>query len=105
MKTILVHPNVTEYTFIAGKKGHECVVTLHGVEWPPELRANPPRLRLLEDCRGAGEATLCEVLGDWPGAPDYWPPEWKPGTTPSPFGIHAGHAPIRGKGIYPKPAR
>ena len=48
-KTIRVHPNPSEYTFMNGKKGDVVFIVLHGLEWPAELRAKPPRVRLMED--------------------------------------------------------
>lgn len=81
--TIRIHPNPSEYAFINGKKGDVVFICLHGLEWPAELRAKPPRVRLLEDGRRRPGPVLCEILDPWPNAPDYWPPEWKPGARPA----------------------
>ncbi len=86
VKTILVHPSPFEYTFHRARAGAEFIVNLHGLRWPVEVRANPPRIRLLEDSRGSGAATLCEIIGDWPGAPAYYPEAWEPG-------VRAAHNP------------
>lgn len=80
--TIRVHPAPLELTFQYSKKGQIVFIVLHGLEWPAELRAKPPRVRLLEDGKCRAAPVLCEILDPWPGAPDYWPPEWKPGARP-----------------------
>ena len=46
MPTVRVHPVPWELTFQYAKKGDIVFICLHGCEWPPELRAKPPRVRL-----------------------------------------------------------
>jgi hypothetical protein len=89
VKTILVQPSIPQESHHRSKKGDVRIIELHGCSWPAELRAKPPRVRLLEDARGPFEATLCEILDPWPGAPEYWPPEWQPGAPHNPFSIYA----------------
>jgi hypothetical protein len=96
MKTIYMHPSPWERTFMRSKKGAVFHVELHGCDWPPELRAKPPRVRLLEDAKGRPAPVLCEILDPWPGAPRYYPKEWEPGAPPNPHSIY---------GIYPPPER
>lgn len=81
-QTIRVHCNPSEETFMNAKRGDVFYVVLHGLAWPAELRAKPPRIRLMEDGKRRPGPVMCEVLDPWPGAPDYWPPEWKPGARP-----------------------
>lgn len=86
---IRVHPNYNETAFRTAKAGAVFSLVLHGLKYAPELRDNPPRIRLLEDGpRSRDEAIECELLDDWPEAPDYWPPEREPGVRPDPFSIH-----------------
>ncbi len=77
--TIRMHPVPWSLTFQHAKKGDVFFVVLDGLRWPLELRRNPPRVRLLEDGKRRSAPVLCEILDPWPGAPDYYPPEWKPG--------------------------
>lgn len=77
MKEIMAHGTHFEDSFSKAKKGAVFYVLLSGVEWSPELRRNPPRIRLLENGK-QGLPVRCEILDDWPGAPDYWPPARAP---------------------------
>lgn len=88
--TIRIHPSPGEYAFMHGKKGDVVFILLHGLDWPPELRAKPPRVRLLEDGKRRCAPVMCEILDPWPNAPDYWPPEWKPGARPGPASLYRG---------------
>lgn len=91
--TIRVHPAPWELTFQHSKKGDVVFICLHGCEWPPELRAKPPRVRLLEDGKRRSAPVLCEILDPWPNAPAYWPPEWAPGARPG-FGSLYERCPV-----------
>ncbi|HET8957347.1 MAG TPA: hypothetical protein VFM95_02705 [Microcella sp.] len=71
-KEIIVDPCCFEHAFAAARKGSVWTLTVHGLEWPVELRRNPPRVRLLED--GKRGRVRCELLDPWPDAPRYWPP-------------------------------
>lgn len=76
MKTIQIHPAGREFTFHAAKAGDVFHIFLHGCKYG-DLRNKPPRVRLLED--GApGVLTRCELLDEWPDAPEYWPPSAAP---------------------------
>lgn len=79
MPTIRIHPTWRELTFQYAKKGDVFFIELDGLRWPLEVRQNPPRVRLLEDGKRRPAPVLCELLDPWPNAPDYYPPEWKPG--------------------------
>jgi hypothetical protein len=79
VKTILMHPAPRDMAFRYAKKGEVFTVLLDGLRWPLELRQKPPRVAPLEDVRGRLGPVLCELLDPWPGAPDYYPPEWAPG--------------------------
>ncbi len=96
MKTILVQPTPFERRFERARAGDEFVVFLHGLGWPPELRASPPRIRLLENSRGKGAFTLCEIIGDWPGAPTHWP-QYRDPESKRPFWDVSGGAPVPGR--------
>lgn len=96
MNTILVEPSWQEVSFQAARAGDEFVVFLHGLGWPPELRAEPPRLRLLEDCQGPGRFTRCEIMGEWPGAPEYWPQHRDPATERPAWDLSGGR-PVPGR--------
>jgi hypothetical protein len=76
-QTILVHYVPFQLSWRRAKKGAVYALNLHGLEYPPELRQNPPRVRLLEDFHGGH--TRCELLDPWPNAPRYWPPASEPG--------------------------
>ncbi len=56
------------------KKGDVWHLFIHGAQYPSALRSAPPRVRLLEDCKGGLNPTRCELLDPWPGAPGEWPP-------------------------------
>jgi len=95
VKTILVHPSPFEFSFHHAKAGAVFILNIHQLKWSVELRTRPPSIRLLEDGR-QGEPTLCEIVGDWPDAPRYWPEEWEPGRdaphNPRPVPARAGWA-------------
>ncbi len=93
MSGIVVYPGPKEETFHRAKAGAIRVICLHGCGWPPELRANPPRIRLLENARGIGQPVRCEILDPWPGAPAYWPQYREPGTS-RPLWDCSGGAPV-----------
>jgi hypothetical protein len=63
--------------FAEAKTGDVFHLLIHELRYPPEIRANPPRVRLLEDAH-VGH-TLCELVDPWPDAPEYWPPWSAPG--------------------------
>lgn len=63
--------------FGGAKTGAVFHLYIHGLEYPPELRDHPPRVRLLEDAHMGH--TLCELIDPWPDAPEYWPPWSAPG--------------------------
>lgn len=77
MKTIKVQ--ITGFTPRAlqdGREGDVFRFFIHGLRYSPELRANPPRFRLLEDSHHPH--VLAQILDPWPDAPEYWPPESAP---------------------------
>lgn len=80
MKTIKIQSSGFSATFSAAKQGDVFVLFIHGCQYPPELRENPPRVRLLEDAH-VGH-TECELIDTWLDAPDYWPPWSAPGAAP-----------------------
>lgn len=90
MKTIAIHPSPFEFAFQRAKKGAVFLINLHGCEWPPELRNNPPRVRLLEDGKWTASPVLCEVLDPWPGAPAYYPREWAPDAKVGQHSVYLG---------------
>lgn len=77
MKIIKLHmQGFPHQAFCEARKGDVWILFIHGLNYPPERRANPPRVRLLEDAKlGHTEA---ELLDEWPEAPEYWPPESAP---------------------------
>ncbi len=86
---IRVHPNYNETAFRTAKAGAVFTLFVHGLKYPPELRRDGARIRLLRDGPGsADEPVPCELLDDHPLIPDYWPPEREPGVTPDPLSIH-----------------
>lgn len=85
---ILVHPNPPQASFRCAKAGAVFQLCIHELRYPAELRANAPRVRLLE--HGRLGWVLCELLDPWPDAPEYWPPEWAPG---APVHPNFGHCP------------
>ncbi len=94
-KTIRIHPSPCDFAFPNAKKGEEFFVLLDGLRWPLELRQQPPRVRLLEDGKRRPLPVLCELLDPWPDAPDYYPPEWKPGAE-RPVGNFYEQCPVPG---------
>lgn len=77
MKTIKLFYQGTHHpTFCRARAGEVWRLFIHGLAYPPELRANPPRVRLLEDSHPGH--VLAELLDPWPEAPEYWPPESAP---------------------------
>ena len=74
---MLVHPTYTSHSLIEAPEGAVFHVQLHELRWSDELRALSPRYRLLEPGRMGW--ILVELVDDWPGHPDYWPPQWAPG--------------------------
>lgn len=93
---ILVHPNPPQKGFIKAKKGAVFTLTMHELSWPHELRANEPRVRLLEDGRLGW--VLCELLDPFPDAPQYWPPHWAPGAP-----VHPNYGPCPSGDLRPFP--
>jgi hypothetical protein len=82
MKTIKVRAQgFPHMAFSEAKAGDVWFLTIHGCNYPPELQDHPPRYRLLEDARGGGLHTECELIDDWPDAPEYWPPGSEPAAT------------------------
>jgi hypothetical protein len=79
MKTIKVQASTD--AFKSAKAGDIFNLFIHGCAYPPELRAKPPRVRLLEDALVGGH-TDCELLDTWLDAPEYWPPWSAPGAPP-----------------------
>ncbi len=77
MKVITVWPGGCEYTWHESKAGAVFYLTIHGLKYPAELRNNPPRVRLLEPGE-RGAPSRCELLDEWPDAPEYWPESSKP---------------------------
>ena len=78
MKTIMIaRQGYPHQSWDEARKGDVWHVFLHGLKYSPELRQNPPRVRLLEDV-GGGLHTKCELIDEWPDAPEYWPPESAP---------------------------
>ena len=64
--------------YCPAKEGDVFYLFIHGLKYAPELRGpKPPRIRLLENPR-VGLHTDCELLDEWPDAPEYWPPESAP---------------------------
>lgn len=92
--TIRMHPVPWSLSFQTAKKGDVFFVVLDGLRWPLELRQKPPRVRLLEDGKRRSSPVLCELLDPWPNAPDYYPPEWKPGAGPAPVGSLYHQCPV-----------
>ena len=93
MKVILVQPSPYETAFKLAEPGAVFHLVIHELKYPPEIRANPPRVRLLERYRRG--PVRCELLDDWPDAPDFWPPEWAPGYQPGPGSFWLGPVPDR----------
>jgi hypothetical protein len=84
------NPDGNWHKATAGDIWHLCI---HGLEYPLEIRANPPRVRLLEDAVPGG-FTNCELLDPWPDAPEYWPPSSAPGAVaPGPAPLQPGASP------------
>lgn len=83
MKTIKIRPSGWDSAFKRAKAGAVFHLFIHGLKYPPEVRANPPRVRLLEDGQDGGRHTECELLDEWPDAPEYWPPESAPSAQPA----------------------
>lgn len=72
MKTIKVQSNtITGNRFGESKAGDVFHLLLWQLHYSPELRNNPPRIRLLEDAQMGH--TQCELLDEWPDAPEFWP--------------------------------
>lgn len=80
MKTIKVRASTD--AFKSAKAGDVFTLFIHGLQYPAELRARPPRLRLLEDAT-VGAHTDCELLDTWLEAPSHWPPESSPAPKPA----------------------
>jgi hypothetical protein len=80
MKTIIVQPGPWETTFKSGSVGDVFRLCIHGCSYPPELRLEPPRIRIVSPLDREGFVE-CELLDDWPDAPPYWPPESAPNPT------------------------
>jgi hypothetical protein len=77
MKIIHVRATGFGYAFKAAKAGYVSRLLIHGVQYSPELRNNPPRIKLLLD-NVVGQFMPCELLDDWPEAPEFWPVPDKP---------------------------
>jgi hypothetical protein len=78
MTTIKIQSNgLCGNAFGGAKTGAVFSLYIHGLQYPPELRDSPPRVRLLEDAHMGH--TLCELVDPWPDAPEYWPPWSAPG--------------------------
>lgn len=83
MKTIkLFRQGPPHEAFMVAREGDVWRLLIHGLKYPLELRAAPPRVRLLEDSHRGH--VLAELLDPWPNAPEYWPPESAPGAAPTP---------------------
>lgn len=77
MKTIKVlYQGFPHTAFTTANEGSVWNLTIHELKYPLELRQSPPRVRLLENAHPGH--VLCELIDDWPGAPEYWPPESAP---------------------------
>jgi hypothetical protein len=70
------------------KKGDVLRLHLHELKYSAELRAKPPRIRLLETPRH-GRLCLCEILDPWPNAPSHWPERLPPGVSSNPGDVAA----------------
>ena len=78
MTTIKIQSNgLCGNAFGGAKTGAIFSLYIHGLQYAPELRDKPPRVRLLEDAHMGH--TLCELVDPWPDAPEYWPPWSAPG--------------------------
>jgi hypothetical protein len=67
------------------KAGYVSHLLITGVLYPAALRQNPRRIKLLED-NVIGRFMPCELLDEWPDAPDRWPVEPAPGPSTRPAG-------------------
>lgn len=94
----LYHPNPFSHAFRTAKAGAVFRLFLHELHWPEELRANPPRFRLLEPGRFGW--VLCELVDPWPDCPEYFPPEWAPGAP-----VHPNHGHCPSGDLRPFPGR
>lgn len=79
MKIIHVQRGGWQTTFASAPPGAVFHLLVHGCKYSPELRDNPPRVRVVEHGR---THTECELIDEWPGAPEYWPPESAPPPQP-----------------------
>jgi hypothetical protein len=70
---ILVRQSSLGDNWQAAKTGDVWHLFIHGAQYAPSLRSTPPRVRLLEDCRGGLNPTRCELIDPWPDAPAEWP--------------------------------
>lgn len=77
MQVIKVFAGNWNSAFRNAKVGDEFRLLIHELKYPIEVRANPPRIRILE--AGAVGHIPCELVDPWPDAPEYWPPETAPG--------------------------
>ena len=78
MNTIKLYPGGWDNALRAAKAGTIFHLSVHELKYPPEIRANPPRVRVLGMADG-GQHILCELVDPWPDAPEYWPPWSAPG--------------------------
>jgi hypothetical protein len=76
MKTIKVRPSLGSDTFKSAPPGAVFHLFVHGMKYSAELRANPPRVRIIESLRAG--FVECELIDEWPDAPEYWPPDSAP---------------------------
>lgn len=78
MTTIKLQPGGWDNALRSAKPGAIFHLSVHELKYPAEIRANPPRVRVLGMADG-GSHVLCELVDPWPDAPEYWPPWSAPG--------------------------
>ena len=71
-KIIHVRATGSAGQFREAKAGYVSHLVITGLQYPAELRQNPPRIKLLED-NIIGKYMPCELLDEWPDAPGSWP--------------------------------
>jgi len=83
MKTIKVQPSPFFPSGLrAARAGDVFHLFVHGCRYTPEIRAKPPRVRVTKPLDRDGYVE-CELIDEWPDAPEYWPPESAPKPTPT----------------------
>jgi hypothetical protein len=102
-QTIKLQSNANASAFGSARTGDVFHLLIHELRYPLELRANPPRVRLLEDAH-VGH-TLCELVDPWPDAPEYWPPWSAPGFAPVPVKASSAPASVPALPVKPPPRK